>query len=143
LGKQTNCLILMSAQTSYQKETLLQATPKYEKRRILRKMISRFTNGINPDEWNSYRHIPGSSNEHVADECRAIRFTSLNLLAITQPTGMHTEPNPFARVSGGIYFRQTSYSPTQILGIGEYLTWNGKCFTVFSELQFHSIYAHH
>jgi len=132
----------MISHSSDPKDILLQDPQKFEKRRILRKIVSRFTNGINPDEWNSYHRISGSLHEDVAIECRAIRFTGLNLSAITQPTGVHSEPNPFARVSGGIYFRQTSYSPTQLLGIGEYLTWDGKCFTVFSGDQFQSIYVH-
>ena len=115
--------------------------PKGEKQKILRKLITRLTKGIDPNDWNYYHRIVGSLDKTAAKECRAIRFTGRNLSAITQPTGIHSELNPFAKVSGSIYFRRTSYCPAQTLGIGEYLTWDGKCFTVMDEQQFHAVYA--
>ncbi len=132
----------MNAQLTDKGLSTLLDPPKYEKQRILRKMVARLTKGINPDDWNYYRRISPSTNKSVAKECRAIRFTGRNLSAITQPTGIQAEINPFAKVAGSIYFRQTSYSPAQTLGIGEYLTWDRKCFTVFADQQFQSLYEH-
>jgi hypothetical protein len=123
-------------------EALLQDPPTFQKRKILRKMVSRITKGINADDWNYYRLIPSSLNTSVARECRAIRFAGCNLSAITQPTAIQSETNPFSKVAGGIYFRQTSYSPSQRLEIGEYLTWDGESFSVFAAEQFQSIYEH-
>jgi hypothetical protein len=119
-----------------------QKQPIGQKQRILRKITTRLTKGINPEEWNYYCRIPQSLNKALSKECRAIRFNGRNLTAITQPTGIHAVLNPFATVSGGIYFRQTSYCPAQTLGVGEYLSWDGKCFTVMDDEQFHSIYKH-
>jgi hypothetical protein len=114
--------------------------PKGQKQRILKKMVSRLTKGINPDDWNYYHRIKQSPDKNVSLECRGIRFAGNNLTAITQPAGIHSALNPFAEVPGGIYFRRTSNCPPQTLGIGEYLTWDGKRFSVFTDQQFQSIY---
>jgi len=111
-------------------------------RRILKKITERLTKSINVDEWNYYHRIAGTADKKAAMECRAIRFTGRNLSAITQPTGIHARPDSSAGVAGSIHFGRTSRCPAKKLALGEYLSWDGKCFTVRDEQQFHSIYKH-
>jgi|GEM_PF-2370606 len=136
----------MSLYIPYPSETLLLDPPQGEtggqQLRILKKITTRLTKGINVDEWNYYQLIFGATDTKAAQECRAIRFTGRNLSAITQPTGIHSKLDPSATVAGSIYFGRTSHCPAQTLCVGEYLSWDGECFAVRDEHLFHSTYIH-
>ena len=113
-----------------------------QRQKILRKITTRLTKNINVDEWNYYHRIGEAGDKIAATQCRAIRFTGRNLSAITQPTGLHSTPDHSASIEGSIHFKRTSHCPAQKLGVGEYLSWDGKCFTVRAEQHFHSVYRH-
>ena len=105
----------------------------------LRVMLGILNNGSR-DDWNYYHRSTGSLNKTAAKKCRAIRFSGRNALAITQPTGMFFEPDASAVIDGGVHFKRTSCCQPQALGVGEYLTWDGKCFSVMDSIQFLAIY---
>ena len=115
---------------------------KLQTQRILAKSVTRLSKALNPNNWNYYHRTKQSPDKKASLECRGIRFIGSNLTAITQPTGIHSSANPLAEVLGGIYFKRTSYCPAQTLCIGQYLTWDGKCFRVFDDNHFQSIYEH-
>ncbi len=92
------------------------------------------------DDWNYYQRSTASLNKTAAKICRAIRFSGRNALAITQPTGMCFEPDASADIAGSVHFKRTSYCQPQALGVGEYLIWDRKCFSVMDAIRFLAMY---
>ena len=92
------------------------------------------------NDWNYYQRSTVSLNKTAAKFCRAIRFSGRNELAITQPTGMHFEPDTSADIAGSVHFKRTSYCQAQALGVGEYLIWDRKCFSVMDSIRFLAMY---
>ena len=109
-------------------------------RKLLKRTVRKEGKSINANDWNYYRSTSESAGKDIPGRCRAIRYIGGNQGAITQPTGLLVEPALLRAEAGSINFRRTSYCPSGTLGLGEYLLWDGTCFTVMAGSEFISLY---